>query len=346
MIRHRHLWERVCTFENLAAAAREAMRGKRGKLPGARFFAEWENEVVRLERELRDGSYRPGPYFYFTVKEPKQRIVAAAPFRDRVVHHALVRVIEPLFEPRFIEDSYACRRGKGTHAGMRRAREFAVRFPWAMKCDIRRYFPSIDHGVLRARVAQVVADAEVLRLIDLILASHVERVEMRWPEGGGLFDAVECPKGLPIGNLTSQFFANIYLDGFDHFVKQELRVKGYVRYVDDFLLFGGSRGEVRGLGEAAREYLRGLALEIHPDKYRALRCADGVDFCGFVVRADGRVRVRAASARQFQRRYDRLRWQLGRGEIAAADLTQSVRSWVAHAAHAQSWGLRRAVLSR
>jgi hypothetical protein len=116
---------------------------------------------------------------------------------------------------------------------------------------------------------------------------------------------VPCPHGLPIGNLTSQFLANVYLDGFDHFVKQELRVKGYVRYVDDFLLFGASRAEVRAFGEAAREYLRGLRLEIHPDKYRALRCADGVDLCGFVVRADGRVRVRVAGVRRFARRY---RW--------------------------------------
>ena len=200
-------------------------------------------------------------------------MVAAAPFRDRVVHHALVRVIEPCFEPRWIEDRYACRKGKGTHAGMRRALEFAKRFPWAMKCDVRRYFPSIDQGLPRARVARVIGDPQVLGLIELILASHVERVETRWPEGGGLFDGVEHRRGLPIGNLTSQFFANVYLDGFDHFVKQELRVKGSVRSVDDFLLYGASRAEVRAHGEAAREDLRGLRLEIHPDKYRALRCA-------------------------------------------------------------------------
>ena len=252
MKRHKHLWERLCSFENLAAAAREALLGKRGRHAGARFFADWEREVVRLERALREGTYRPGAYFYFTITEPKERVVAAAPFRDRVLHHALVRVIEPFFEPRFIEDSYACRKGKGTHAGMRRALGFAKRFPWAMKCDIRRYFPSIDHGVLRERIARVIGDPQVLGLVDAILASHMERTPLRWPGGGELFDAVLCPQGLPIGNLTSQFFANVYLDGFDHFVKQELRVKGYVRYVDDFLLYGASRAEVRAHGEAAR----------------------------------------------------------------------------------------------
>jgi len=162
---------------------RRRPRGAAGQAAGNtrahRFFADWEREVVRLERELREGSYRPGAYFYFTITEPKERVVAAAPFRDRVlarlpaslfpsassvVHHALVRVIEPRFEPRWIEDSYACRKGKGTHAGMRRALEFAQPFPWAMKCDIRRYFPSIDQGLLRARVVRVIGDPQVLGL--------------------------------------------------------------------------------------------------------------------------------------------------------------------------------------
>lgn len=346
MKRHKNLWPSICSFENIEAAAREAMLGKRGKAAGARFFGEWEQEVVRLERELGGGSYRPGSYHYFKIHEPKERVVAAAPFRDRVVHHALVRVIEPLFEPRFIEDSYACRKGKGTHAGMRRALEFAKRFPWAIKCDIRRYFPSIDHAILRGQLRRVIGDPVALRLIDLILASHVERTETRWPEGGDLFDAEQCAVGLPIGNLTSQFFANIYLDGFDHFVKQSLRAKGYVRYVDDFLIFGGSRSEVRERGEAAREFLRGLRLEIHPDKYRSVRCADGVDFCGFVVRADGRVKVRESGVRRFKRRYRKLLQQARHGRVPISDVTQSVRAWVAHAEHAQSWGLRRAVLSR
>jgi retron-type reverse transcriptase len=345
MKRHRHFWDQVCSFENIEAAAREALHGKRAKMAGARFFADWEREAVRLARELREGSYRPGKYFYFTITDPKERVVAAAPFRDRVVHHALVRVIEPMFEPRFIEDSFACRKGKGTHAGMRRALEFAKRFPWAIKCDIRRYFSSIDQRILREQIARVVGDREVLGLIDLILASHVGRTETHWPEGGELFDAVKCPKGLPIGNLTSQFFANIHLDGFDHFVKQTMRAKGYVRYVDDILIFGGSREEVRERGEAARKFLHGLRLEIHPDKYRVLRCASGVDFCGFVVHADGRVKVREASVRRFKRRFRRMQWEVRGGKIEAADLTCSVRAWVAHAKHAQSWGLRRAVLS-
>ena len=143
---HRRLFERIASLENLIAAAHAALRGKRMRMPGAGFLAEFEKEVFRLHDELWAGTYRHGGYTYFTIYEPKERIVAAAPFRDRVVHHAIVRVIEPIFEKRFIEDSFACRRGKGTHASMRRAAEFARRWPYALKCDVRKYFGRVAAG--------------------------------------------------------------------------------------------------------------------------------------------------------------------------------------------------------
>ncbi len=337
MKRHKHLWGEVTSLENLVAAAREALRGKRGKASGAAFFARWETEVVRLGRELREGVYAPGRYHYFKISEPKEREIAAAPFRDRVVHHALVRVLEPLFEPRFIEDSFACRKGRGNHAGMRRALQFSRRFPWVLKCDIRRYFPSIRHDLMLEKIARVVGDREVLGLVGQILASHVGSVGQTWCPGGDLFDVGVLRRGLPIGNLTSQFFANIFLDRFDHFVKQELRVKGYLRYVDDFLLFGEDRQSLRAEGGRCREFLAGQGLEIHPDKYRMCRTGDGVDFCGFVVRADGRVKIRGAGVRRFARRMKRLRSQAARGEIGWGEVGNSVKGWVAHAEHAQSW---------
>lgn len=162
MHRHRHLFERVCSLENLLAAATKALKGKRSNGAGAAFLAEQEKELVALEEELSTGSYRHGGYSYFTIYEPKQRVVAAALFRDRVVHQAVVRVIEPIFETRFIEDSFACRVGKGTHAAMRRAAEFSRRFRYALKCDVRKYFPSIDHDVLMALLRRVIADDKLL----------------------------------------------------------------------------------------------------------------------------------------------------------------------------------------
>lgn len=193
---HKHLWQQVASLGNLMQAANLAMRGKRSLAPAAGFFAEWELECVNLAEELEDGSYQPGAYRYFKIYEPKERIVAAAPFRDRVVHHALVRVLEPLFEPRFLEDSFACREGKGTHAGMRRALHFARRHPYALKCDLKRYFPSIDHRILTGEIARVVADAQVLDLIGKILASHRDGVRREY--GDELFDFTDHPRGLPI----------------------------------------------------------------------------------------------------------------------------------------------------
>ncbi|MGK0188650.1 MAG: RNA-directed DNA polymerase [Verrucomicrobiales bacterium] len=344
MKRHKHLWGKIVTFDNLSTAAREAMRGKRGKSAAARFFTSWEKDVVVLERELQEGTYLPGAYHYFYIHDPKTRQVAATPFRDRVVHHALVRVLEPLFERRFIEDSFACRKGKGTHAGMRRALQLAKRYRYALKCDIRRYFPPIDQGLLTGMISRVVGDQEALGLVDLILRTHVDRIDRVWPLGASLFDATEKRLGLPIGNLTSQFFANIYLDRFDHFVKQDLRVKGYLRYVDDFLLFSDDRAELKQLGRQCAAHLAEISLEIHPDKYRLLPTDKGVDFCGYVVCGDGRIKVRSSSVRRFQKRYLALCGQLERGRLDATELTRSVKAWIAHAEHAQSWGLRRDVL--
>ncbi len=345
MHRHRHLFERIVALDNLIAAGNAALRGKRSRMPGAAFLLDFEKEVFALHEELRVGSYRHGGYHYFTIFEPKQRVVAAAPFRDRVVHHAIVRVIEPIFERRFIEDSFACRAGKGTHAAMRRAAQFARRFPYALKCDVRKYFPSIDQGVLIGLLSRVIADQRLLDLIGQILDSHHDSARQEWPRGGDLFDVRIVKRGLPIGNLTSQFFANVYLNPLDHFVKRELRIKGYVRYMDDFLLFGEDRGTLRRCGRKLKAKLAELRLEMHPDKYRLLSTACGVDFAGYVVFSNGRLRVRSSSVRRFDRKYKEMLWELRHRRTPAAKVTQSVRAWVAHAAHAQSVGLRRSVLA-
>jgi retron-type reverse transcriptase len=253
MKRYKHLFEQVCSFENLHAAAYAALRGKRGKKPAAAFFANLEEELVALRFELLDGTYRHGDYHYFQIHEPKERRVAAAPFRDRVVHHAIVRVVEPLFEARFIEDSFACRKGKGTHAGMRRAAQLARKYPYALKCDIRKYFANIDHEILSNQLARVIGDQCLLDLMNGILASHSEGSRMIW--GDDLFSVRRIGRGLPIGNLTSQFWANVYLNALDHFVKHELRCKGYIRYMDDFLLFSHNKVRLKVWGRMVRKWV-------------------------------------------------------------------------------------------
>lgn len=346
MRRHKHLFEEVVSFDNLMGAARDALRGRRLRQPGASFYASLEEQVVDLQSELSSETYQPGDYHYFRIYEPKERVVAAAPFRDRVVHHAIVRVVQPIFEKRFIEDSFASRPGKGTHAAMRRASQFAQRFPYALKCDVQRYFPSIDHGVLMSLVGRAVGDKRLLELIARVLDSHHDSVRQTWPAGGNLLDVQLHKCGLPIGNLTSQFLANVYLDSLDQFVKHELRVKGYVRYLDDFLLFGQDCGLLKEQGQRVKEKLTSLHLRMHPDKYRLVPARCGIDFVGFVVHADGRVRVRTATVRRFQKRFHAMRWEVRQRQRSAASVTTSVRAWIAHVKHAQSVSLRRAVLSR
>ncbi|HMB07556.1 MAG TPA: reverse transcriptase/maturase family protein [Isosphaeraceae bacterium] len=230
MKRHGHLWEGMIAFESLHRAAEKARRGKRFRHPAARFFFHLERELWRLHEELATKTYRPGPYRTFFICEPKRRQISAAPFRDRVVHHALTGMLEPIFERSFIHDSYACRKGKGTHAAVDRCQEFARRFRYVLKADVRKFFPSIDHEILKGLVARKVKDPHVLWLVDRIIDhSNPQDPVLAWFPGDDLFTPIERRRGLPLGNQTSQFFANVYLDPLDHFVTDRLGLS-YVRY--------------------------------------------------------------------------------------------------------------------
>lgn len=187
---------------------------------------------------------------------------------------------------------------------------------------------------------RVIADERLLSVIDGILASHTDGMAQEWP-GEELFAVRLQPRGLPIGNLTSQFFANIYLNDLDQFVKHTLRARGYVRYVDDFILFAHDRAQLRAWGATIRAKLAELRLRIHPDKYRLLPTPLGVDFVGFVSFANGRRRVRTENVRRFARKLRRMRWEARRGRRPWSEVTLRVRAWAAHAAHGQSVGLRR-----
>jgi RNA-directed DNA polymerase len=225
------VYAQLCSWDNLLLAFRRAAKGKRGHPSVATFEHRLEDNLVRLQAELSGGSYRPGPYDNFSIHEPKRRLISAAPFRDRVVHHALCSVTEPLFEATFIADSYANRVGKGTHRALDRVQKLTRRHRYVLQCDVRQFFPSIDHAVLRDVLSSKIGDGEVLALIDLILTSGRDRgsgnYEMVYFPGDDLLASLR-PRGLPIGNLTSQLWANAYLNPFDHFVKRELHCSGYV----------------------------------------------------------------------------------------------------------------------
>src|ERR1700677_504787 len=243
-MKHRHdgLCDRIANFRALHEAARRAVKGKRKKPAAASFRSNLERELLSLERQLRSGEYRPGRYTAFEIAAPKKRIVSAAPFRDRVVHHALCAVVEPIFEAGFIDHSFANRTGKGTHAAIAAYERYRDRHAHVLRADIYRYFPAIDHAILKSEFRRRIACAPTLALLDAIVdgSNAQEPVEIYF-EGDDLFTPSQRRRGLPIGNLTSQFFANVYLDRFDHFVTEVLRAP-YVRYVDDFALFHDAPG--------------------------------------------------------------------------------------------------------
>ena len=225
----------------------------------------------------------PANYVEILVRDPKQRLVSAAPFRDRVVHHALCAVIVPLFEGGFIANTFANRVGKGTHAAIRTYERYRDRHTHVLRADIFRYFPSIDHAILKAEFRRRVACERILWLMDTIVdgSNPQETAALHFP-GDDLFAPYRRRRGLPIGNLTSQFFANLYLNRFDHWVTEVLRAP-YVRYVDDFALFHDDPALLAEWRARIECYLEGRRLRLHPRKTAILPTAEPAQFLGFVL---------------------------------------------------------------
>jgi hypothetical protein len=259
-----------------------------------------------------------------------------------------MNVIGPIFEVRFIHDTYANRKGKGTHAALDRAQAFARRYPYALKCDVREFFPSIDHTILRRRLARHIACQDTLWLIDRILVSGRGVLDDRYTPvyfpGDDLF-AVYRPRGLPIGNLTSQHWANVYLHPLDMFVKHELHCKGYVRYSDDFLLFAGDKPALHRWRRALLAFMPSLRLTLHETKAQVFPVKDGIDFLGWRLFPYHR-RLRRENVRYAIKRLRCQQAAVARGELAPEALTASVQAWLAHAAHGNTYRLRRRVLRR
>lgn len=343
---YKHLYPQVYDFENLYLAWRKARKGKRGRPGAAEFERVQEDELLALQGELQSFTYTPGAYHSFYIHDPKKRLISAAPFRDRVVHHALCRVIEPIWERRFIHDTYANRLGKGTHRALDRAQAYLRQYGFFLQCDLRQYFPSIDHQLLRAELARRIHDDGVLWLCDRILVSGVgvlsEEYEMVWFPGDDLF-AVQRPRGLPIGNLTSQFWANVYLNDFDHFVKRELKCGAYVRYVDDFVLFDDDPKRLKAWRQAIVEKLASLRLSLHETRARTFASSSSLPFLGFRLYPEYRL-LKYRKKAHFRRKLRFLLNEYAAGRLEIACLDASIKGWVNHVRYGNTWGLRRSVL--
>lgn len=287
------MFEHITSVENLLEAWREFLRGKRGKSDVQGFGLHLMDNIFSLHRDLINHAYRHGPYHAFNISDPKPRNIHKAMVQDRLLHHAVYRVLYPHFSRRFITDSFSCQTGKGTHRALRRFRQFGYKVSrndtqmcWVLKCDIKKFFANIDHTTLLA-----------------ILRPHLDERTF-WLLGTivGSFHAARHNVGLPLGNLTSQLLVNVYMNEFDRFVKHQLRARFYIRYADDFVIFSEDRMWLEQIFPRIQFFLdERLKLVLHPDKVSIRTLASGVGFLGWVHFPDHRV-LRTATKRRMLRR--------------------------------------------
>ena len=287
-------YEDIISVENLLEAWREFVRGKRHRRDVQEFSLRLMDSVFELHRDLRHRTYRHGGYQAFSIHDPKPRRIHKASVRDRLLHHAIYRILYSFFDRTFIADSYSCRIGKGTHRALNRFREFGykvsrnnTRTCWVLKCDVRKFFASIDHGVLLAILRRYIPDGDVVWLLARVVGS---------------FSSTASSKGLPLGNLTSQLLVNVYMNEFDQFVKHRLKARHYVRYADDFVILSNDRGWLERQVPRISAFLKErLHLELHPQKVSIRTLASGVDFLGWVHFPDHRV-LRTMTKRRMMKR--------------------------------------------
>ena len=282
-----NLYDKIYSFENLHLAYLKARRNKRYKKEVLEFSSNLQENLIELHTELIWRTYKPGRYREFYVYDPKVRLILALPFKDRVMHQALCNVIDPIFEKTFISDSFACRKGKGTLAGVERNEEFLFKElskhekVYCLKMDIRKYFYNIDHDVLKKLIRKKIRCKRTLWLTDVIINS------------------TENP-GIPVGNLTSQLFANVYLNQVDHFIKEELKVKHYVRYMDDMIILNSSKAQLWQWLNEIRQHLKTLHLELN-EKTAVFNSAKGIDFLGYRQFHNGRILRKRVMIRNYKK---------------------------------------------
>ena len=345
MKRYGNLYPQIINYSNLLLAANKAQKGKRWQENVLRFNYKREQELEKLHHQLSTKTYQPGSYTTFEIYQPKRRMISAAPYRDRVVHHALCNIIAPIFERTFISDSYANREGYGTHRALRRFIEFARSSPYVLQCDIKKYFPSIDHQILKQLIRRKIKCPDTLWLIDRIIDNSNPQIPVieHFP-ADDLFTPLQRKRGLPIGNLTSQLAGNIYLTGFDHFVKEELKGQKYVRYVDDFALFADEKKWLAEARTSIENYLATLRLKIHPIKSQLFETKQGANFLGFRILPD-RIRVKTDNLKRARKRLKKLQFDYAQGKIDIRDIIQSLQSWEAHLKHGDTWRLRQKIFT-
>lgn len=341
--------DNVTSAPRLAALARLAGRGKRRSGEVARFLLDVDRCSALLADELARRTYRPGAGRSFWIRDPKLRCIFALPFRDRVVQHLLIDTTLAAIESRLAPQAYACRRGRGTHRCLERATQLAGRHTFVLRIDIRRYFPSIDHSLLRRMLDPSTPPGwRWLRDVFLDGPTQVERVA-HWFTGDDLFAPLR-PHGLPIGSLTSQIWANVYLSPVDHLLGSHLEIGTFVRYCDDLLIFDDDKQRLRAALTRIELRAAELRLKLHPRKTRLHRTTDPVPFLGFVLRRRRRdwvqVRLQHENVVRMRARLATSRALYAAGAVTLNEVASQVRAWLAHAAHGHTRSLCEAELRR
>ena len=326
---YNNLYGQICSMNNLANAWRNARKGKTKKKYVAEFEQDTRENLLNLRRELLNQTYKPKSLVNFILRDPKTRKISKSDFRDRIVHHALVRVIGPIFDKIFIYDSCANRIGKGNLFALKRFDKFKRKITdnlfkeaFCLKADIKHYFQEVDHECLLKTIKQKVTDEKVIWLISQILKNSSSE-----------------NKSMPLGNLTSQFFANVYLNELDYFVKHKLKSKYYIRYVDDFIILHKSRIQLKIWKLRIEEFLREkLKLELHPDKSRIILLSRGIDFVGFRNFYYFRL-LRKRNIRNMERKIG----LFINGDILELKFIEIFQGWNAYSKWADSYILRREI---
>jgi retron-type reverse transcriptase len=333
------LFDEIIALPNLYHAYVDARKGKNDPLY-REFNKNLHENLWKLHEDLRDKAYVPSSYTIFYVNDYKKRKIMAPHFRDHIVHHAIYNYLEQIYDSIFIYDSFACRKGKGTHKSFFRLKKALNKYStddYFMKCDITKYFNSIDHHTLMSIIGKKITDKKLLWLMGEIINSHTEE-----SSPSHIFNShcKEQQKGIPIGNLTSQLFANIYLNELDYFVKHDLRVKHYVRYVDDFIILGKDVKCLHNIWQEIHIFLENqLYLKLEPRKTQINKISFGADFVGYVA-FKGCVRVRTKNYQRFRRKLKLRIEKYHQGKITFSSLDASFVSYLGHLSHTNSNRIR------
>jgi RNA-directed DNA polymerase len=330
---YKNLFNEIISAENLFLSWEKFKKGKQNKPDVAKFGFNVEKNIFKLHKELREKRYRHGPYAGFYICDPKVRHIHKATVKDRVVHHAVFKILNMVFEPTFIPTSFSCRIGKGNHKGVKALEKMTQKVSknhtrpcFALKCDVRKFFDSVDHRILLEILGARIQDRDTMWLLEEIVGSFSSSDD-------------KDRQGLPIGNLTSQLFANVYMNEFDQFVKHKLKTKYYVRYTDDFIILSESDKSFDDLLVKIGGFLKErLGLDLHPHKIEVRKWHQGIDFLGYITRPHHKL-VRTKTKRRMVRKLKEQAEEFHKGNVNEEAIDQSLNSYLGLLSHANTYKL-------